>query len=274
MTSAPIPWAASFAVTDPDVGAMKGRARGFFDGTLADPAAAPWLTKHIAMQVTPAIFDAAPKPSLAVLDKQAVAALINARIVQALTESAAVGVVVVEAIDVTTPAPAAARAHVAAPLPAFEPPRMRLPPAPVVSEIGDVDPLNVTASGAITVDPRTIMPFVAGKAVAPPSALGSTAGARAGATAAMPAFDDVGVLPFDDGTPRLTVEQYASLCVERALDPHHEGEIAKRYKILTEEALRSLDARWRRRFEAEGALQQRWQTAYAQYKAWIESQKP
>ncbi len=85
--------------------------------------------------------------------------------------------------------------------------------------------------------------------------------------------DDDHVLPFIDELPDLSVEQYASLCVERSLDPEGEQEVAKRYRILTAQALRSLDERWRQRFEAEGELRRRWQQAHTQYEAWLRSQK-
>ena len=76
-----------------------------------------------------------------------------------------------------------------------------------------------------------------------------------------------------DGLPDLSLEQYASLCVERALYPGNDLQVAERYKLLTAEALQKLDASWRKRFAAEGNLQARWQQAYSQYEAWLRGHK-
>jgi len=81
------------------------------------------------------------------------------------------------------------------------------------------------------------------------------------------------VLPFVDDLPDLSVEQYASLCVERTLNPETQKEVAQRYRILTAQALRTLDDQWRQRFAKEGELQSRWQQAYTQYETWLRSQK-
>ncbi len=75
------------------------------------------------------------------------------------------------------------------------------------------------------------------------------------------------------GVPELTIEQYASLCVERAMNPGAEGQVAQRYEVPSPEALQALDARWHQSLQADGALNGRFQQAYAQYEAWLRSQK-
>lgn len=95
----------------------------------------------------------------------------------------------------------------------------------------------------------------------------------AGETAFVSALDVEEALPFGSEVPELTVEQYASLCVERTMRPGQEGDVAKRYKVLTEQALRAVDERFRQRFANEGELLRRYQTAYARYEAWLRDQK-
>ena len=76
-----------------------------------------------------------------------------------------------------------------------------------------------------------------------------------------------------ESVPEMTIEQYASLCVDRVMSPGRETEVAKRYRILTEQALRALDERFRQRFAEEGDLTRRYQEAYARYEQWVKSQK-
>ncbi len=71
----------------------------------------------------------------------------------------------------------------------------------------------------------------------------------------------------------LTVEQYASLCVERMMYPQAGQSVAQRYGVPTPEALHALDAQWQHRFGAEPGLHQRWQLAYQQYEAWLRQQR-
>ncbi len=167
-----------------------------------------------------------------------------------------------------------------APQPVAPPPQVAPPPtAPSIDE-------TAVAMPALNIDP---LPFSQPEPDAPPpiSQLPATGelpagGAQSGETAFMSALSDLDEpLPFgqgdsdsdSDGLPDLSLEQYASLCVERALYPGNDLQVAERYKLLTAEALQKLDASWRKRFAAEGNLQARWQQAYSQYEAWLRGHK-
>ena len=73
--------------------------------------------------------------------------------------------------------------------------------------------------------------------------------------------------------PELTIEQYASLCVELHIGPERMAQTLARYGI-TPEARLALDAHWRIRFETDHALRTAFGKAYSVYRAWVEGQKP
>jgi hypothetical protein len=150
-------------------------------------------------------------------------------------------------------------------------------PAAVGPETPMAAPVDRTAPATPALDDSDALPFQAGVAVAPASAVddhqphsqtGETAFLSADAINAALPFDDDDV-PEDDS---LTVEQYASLCVDRVMSPGGEDEVAQRYQIATREALRALDERFRDRFAREGELLNRYNTAYARYQEWLRSQ--
>jgi hypothetical protein len=178
------------------------------------------------------------------------------------TDEARAEVARLEALLAAQPAPPMAAAPV---MPAMAPPAMAPPmasPAPGIDH---------TAFGAVAPVGDAI-PFRPGAAPAPPVAGHDERNHMAGATGFMPPLEDLAdPIPFERMPPELTVEQYASLCVERALHPGQDAAVAQRYRVLTEQALQSLDAHWRQRFQAEGELHRRWQEAYTQYEAWLRS---
>ncbi len=272
--SEPIRWAASFTLPDPDVGTVPGRVLGVFEGALADPAAAPFLSKRIGLEVTDAIMTAAPKPSQGV-DYAAVAATLNASLQDTYQELGAVGAVVVHDIKIDSAAPQPAAAppwQAAAPGPPPLAPVIApsAPPRPLTDDV-----LDTTAEAIVApLLEDDALPFRQGERAQAPAPAEVAESPDIGKTGFATALSDDDVLPFADEHPELTLEQYASLCVERALDPSNQSEVAKRYRVLTKEALQALDARWRRRFDDEGALYQRWQQAYLQYKTWLEGNKP
>jgi hypothetical protein len=137
-------------------------------------------------------------------------------------------------------------------------------PPPTAASVNE----TALATPVVHIDP---LPFTQGDGAAPPpAAMGP--GDQAGETAFLPPIEGLDI-PDPSDVPELSVEQYASLCVERTVNPAAAGEAAKRYRVLTEQALQSLDEQWRSRFSAEGELQQRYQQAYAQYEAWLKRQK-
>jgi hypothetical protein len=75
------------------------------------------------------------------------------------------------------------------------------------------------------------------------------------------------------GAAALTLEQYASLCVELDAEQSNRPEILGRYRISEEQA-RKLEAHWRAKFAVEPSLKAQWQQAYAAYEAWLLSARP
>ncbi|MFT3765794.1 MAG: hypothetical protein QM820_09785 [Minicystis sp.] len=69
-------------------------------------------------------------------------------------------------------------------------------------------------------------------------------------------------------TPALSLEQFASLCVELELDPGRRHEILQRYR-LTEEQHRGLDAFFRARVTTDAATRASWDAAYNAYRTWL-----
>ena len=72
--------------------------------------------------------------------------------------------------------------------------------------------------------------------------------------------------------PELTVEQYASLCVEIALSPDRLDYTLYRYHITAEQRA-ALDTHWRARFAAEPALRAAFAQAFAAYRNMLTSRQ-
>ncbi len=72
--------------------------------------------------------------------------------------------------------------------------------------------------------------------------------------------------------PQLSVEQYASLCVELELAPARPTEVLERYR-LTEEQHHALDASWNARMAADPALRRAWDGARDAYREWLARSK-
>ena len=68
--------------------------------------------------------------------------------------------------------------------------------------------------------------------------------------------------------PALTLEQYASLCVELDAVQCNRPEILRKYRISEEQA-RKLQAHWRAKLAVEPILKAQWQQACAAYEAWL-----
>ncbi len=89
----------------------------------------------------------------------------------------------------------------------------------------------------------------------------SRAPARASTAAPPPASSPV---------PPLTIEQYASLCVDLLAASDKTAEVLARYR-LTPDAKRSLDAHYRERFAASPAAREAWESARRAYESWLRS---
>ncbi|WP_437854442.1 hypothetical protein [Sorangium sp. So ce363] len=78
------------------------------------------------------------------------------------------------------------------------------------------------------------------------------------------------VLPADaaPGPPTLTLEQYASLCVEFAAAPGQAQEISSRYG-LTQEQWTNVNAYWTGRMSSEPAVRAAWERACVTYRQWL-----
>jgi len=70
----------------------------------------------------------------------------------------------------------------------------------------------------------------------------------------------------------LTVEQYASLCAERATHPQAIEQVAQRYGFSSTAALEAEDEEWKVRFSADPSLQLRFHQVHAQWLAWLSQQ--
>lgn len=69
-------------------------------------------------------------------------------------------------------------------------------------------------------------------------------------------------------SPPITIEQYASLCVELSAAPAKATEIMRRYGLTPEQAT-AVDAYWKSRVGAEPVTRAAFDRAYAAYKAWF-----
>lgn len=67
-----------------------------------------------------------------------------------------------------------------------------------------------------------------------------------------------------------TLERYASLCVELAVDSNKVDEVLSRYRLTAEERA-ELDAYWRKRMTAEPRTWAAWDRAYRAYKTWFDA---
>jgi hypothetical protein len=78
------------------------------------------------------------------------------------------------------------------------------------------------------------------------------------------------VLPFPrrPAFPRLTLEQYVSLCVDVALWPTHAIETRRRYGVPDEAAGRALDAHWQEKLSRSAELCAERDAAVATYTGW------
>jgi hypothetical protein len=89
---------------------------------------------------------------------------------------------------------------------------------------------------------------------------------------AMPFSTRAPAAPPPAETSGLTVEQYASLCVDFAGDPARAAETLRRYHLSPEQK-RALDADWHARFAREPSAWLAWDRACKTYKAWLDGQK-
>ncbi|MEP7121448.1 MAG: hypothetical protein ABJE95_11080 [Byssovorax sp.] len=89
---------------------------------------------------------------------------------------------------------------------------------------------------------------------------------------AMPFSTRAPAAPPPAETSGLTVEQYASLCVDFAGEPARAAETLRRYHLSPEQK-RALDADWHARFAREPSAWLAWDRACKTYKAWLDGQK-
>lgn len=95
-----------------------------------------------------------------------------------------------------------------------------------------------------------------------------------------PPADDVPPLPplcaplplLDEDVPHLSVEQYASLCVEASLDPAGVPDVLQRYRITPEQRA-ALDAQWQERIAGDPGTRAAFERAAATYRRWLREQR-
>jgi hypothetical protein len=81
------------------------------------------------------------------------------------------------------------------------------------------------------------------------------------ATATLP-FGKSVAASLKPATMRLTIEDYAAVCVELALYPDRALDVMRRYHVPDEQTLRAIDADWKSRLSAHPDTHQRWQELY------------
>jgi hypothetical protein len=72
--------------------------------------------------------------------------------------------------------------------------------------------------------------------------------------------------------PQLSLEQYASLCVELELDPTKTEETLGRYRLSADQR-KALDEAWQPRVASDPTLHTAFNAACAAYKAWLVSSR-
>jgi len=188
----------------------------------------------------------------------------------------------------TPPVPAAAPPpYESAPPPAYvpAPPPAHVPAPPSVADLRGT-------SLAVDIPSRAALPFARGGvgsvsgAEAPPLSMARPEPARPKTpsdlreTSAVFFAPQSHALPFSQGTPAaspgvaspLTVEQYASLCVDLASDPPRAAETLRRYHLSPEQK-DAVDAEWHARFAREPTAWFVWDRACKTYQAWVAGQK-
>jgi len=92
------------------------------------------------------------------------------------------------------------------------------------------------------------------------------------AVAALPFLGNTGgaaLVPF----PRLPLETYASLRAELVIWPERSAEILPRYHVMNQAARRALEEHWERELAASPETGARFDKAFAEYTAWLRTQR-
>ena len=169
-------------------------------------------------------------------------------------------------------APAASPAPEVAPAPVTP----AAEPEPVAEEDSGRTAAAVAAERGVTdetafvsvLSDADVLPFVQ-QAPAEPAPAAVAPAAPAPAT---PAPVPVPAPPASAAAPaQLSLEQYASLCAERARTPHAITDIERRYG-LAPGAAASQDASWARRFDSDPSLRARFASLLEHYASWLRQQ--
>ena len=75
------------------------------------------------------------------------------------------------------------------------------------------------------------------------------------------------------GIPRLSLQQYASLCAELSVSPEDAGKILVRYHVGSKAVLAALHAHWETRFVEEGEIRVAFLGMVAEFGGWLRTQK-
>jgi hypothetical protein len=79
-------------------------------------------------------------------------------------------------------------------------------------------------------------------------------------------FGKTGAAAPKPATMRLTLEDYAAVCVELTLYPDRAVKVMRAYHIPDEQTLRAIDADWKQRLSAHTDTHQRWQELYVAHR--------
>ncbi len=74
--------------------------------------------------------------------------------------------------------------------------------------------------------------------------------------------------PIPSQSPTLSIERYASLCVELWATPANAEQTRRRYQLTLQEWI-TLDAHWKARFSREPGTRAAWESACSAYRAWL-----
>lgn len=185
--------------------------------------------------------------------------------------------------------PALPFAASAPPAPPAPPPAPPAPPLPAVKR----PPAALSGTSMRILAPKgPALPFAAASSAAPPPDAAPSAPAVKRPPAALSGTSmavvvpKAAALPFPQAAPapgdtaraapeppvQLTLEQYASLCVELGVEGAQAEETLARYGLTVEQG-RAIDLHWKARVAAEPAARATFDRAYEAYRSWLQASR-
>jgi hypothetical protein len=174
----------------------------------------------------------------------------------------------------------------AAPVAPWSPAR---PGPSLVASVPDDHPVDATLApaGLVIMDPLPFQPVASPRVATRPQddptrpipppltpEPPSPSSSRSGATIHPPLTPASPVLPFQapSAAPRLTLEQYASLCAELAVFPQHVETIFSKYGLVSLRERLTVDLAWQERLRRDPTEYAAWQGLYHRYQTyWVDT---